>query len=66
MGVVLWSRYHNPGQVAVLYEESIALFREIRDRHGEANPLSLLADIERYRGNYERSRALYKEALLLL
>lgn len=63
LGHILWHRHHNPGQVIPLYQESLALFREIRDVQGTVRPLISLADVERFHGNNERAYTLYKDAL---
>jgi DNA-binding CsgD family transcriptional regulator len=65
IGSVLWNRYHDPEQVIPLYEESIALFREIQDSNGAAHSLVMLADAVRSQENYVRSHALFNEALIL-
>jgi predicted ATPase/DNA-binding CsgD family transcriptional regulator len=65
MGVALWIHQHHPKQVIPLYQESIALFEEIRDVRGRAHPLVMLAEVERSRGNLARSLALFQETLLL-
>ncbi|GHO60558.1 LuxR C-terminal-related transcriptional regulator [Ktedonobacter robiniae] len=64
-GVVLWIHQHHPKQVIPLYQESIALFEEIRDVRGRAHPLVMLAEAERSQGNFARSQALFHETLLL-
>jgi predicted ATPase/DNA-binding CsgD family transcriptional regulator len=65
MGVVLWSRHHNPRQVIPIYQESIALFQELSDGRGTAHPLVMLAEVERSQGNLARSHALFRETLRL-
>jgi predicted ATPase/DNA-binding CsgD family transcriptional regulator len=64
-GVVLWTQRHHPKQVIPLYQESIALFEEIRDVRGRAHSLVMLAEVERSQGNFARSQTLFHETLLL-
>ena len=65
MGVVLWSHHHRPEQVIPLYQESIALFRALKDVRGAAHPLVMLAEVERSQGNFARSLADFQETLRL-
>lgn len=65
MGVVLWRHYHRPAQVMSLYEESIALFRELKDLRGVAHPLVMLAEAERVQGNFAQALAAFQETLRL-
>ncbi len=65
MGVTLWANYHRPEQVIPLYEESVAVFRDIQDVRGITHPLVMLAEVERSQGNLVRSQALFRETLLL-
>ncbi len=65
MGVALWAHHHSPKQVIPLYEESVAVFREIQDVRGTTHPLVLLAEVERSQGNFARSHALFRETLLI-
>ncbi|MBX3083763.1 MAG: hypothetical protein KF716_19170 [Anaerolineae bacterium] len=65
LGLSLWCEQHHPDQVITLYQESVSLFQEIRDVHGEGYALALLADVERSHGNYARSRACFEETLRL-
>jgi DNA-binding CsgD family transcriptional regulator len=65
LGAILWHRHHNPDQVVALYQESLALFREIQDIQGTVRPLVALSNIERSQGNDGRAGALYGEALLI-
>ncbi|MEP6988570.1 MAG: response regulator transcription factor, partial [Chloroflexota bacterium] len=65
MGVTLWSQNHQPEQVIPLYQESVKLFREIKDVRGVAHPLEMLAEVERVQGHLAQSRALFQETLRL-
>ena len=65
LGVALWLHQHHPKHVIPLYQESIALFEELRDVRGRAHPLAMLAEVERSRGHLARSLALFQETLLL-
>jgi tetratricopeptide (TPR) repeat protein len=48
-----------------LYEESLALFRELGDKRSVAIPLVNLGLVAQAQGEYERVRALYEESLAL-
>ncbi|CAN5857605.1 hypothetical protein BH10CHL1_BH10CHL1_31700 [soil metagenome] len=65
MGVVLWSQHHRPEQVIPLYQESIALFRELKDLRGTAHPLVMLAEAERCQGNFAQALTHFQETLRL-
>jgi ATP/maltotriose-dependent transcriptional regulator MalT len=63
MGMALWSQHHDPKRVIPLYQESIDLFRDIKDVRGTVHPLVLLAEAERAHGNFARAHALFQESL---
>ena len=65
LGQITWRLHRNRSEVVALFEESLALFREIQDALGTLLPLNYLADVERSLGNYERADALYRESLLI-
>ena len=48
-----------------LYEEALALRRELGDKRGTAGPLSNLGIVARKQGDYIQAMALYEEALAL-
>ena len=51
MGVALWQQHRRAEQVMPLYQESIALFRSLKDARGMAHPLIMLAEAERAHGD---------------
>jgi ATP/maltotriose-dependent transcriptional regulator MalT len=65
LGNILWRRHRDPGKVIALYQESIALFRELHDALGMINPLVRLAYMEQFQRNFVRADTLYREALRL-
>jgi predicted ATPase/DNA-binding CsgD family transcriptional regulator len=65
MGVVLWAYHHDPAQVIPLYQESIALFQEIKDVRGTAHPLVMLAEAERSQGDFAQSYKHFQQTLFI-
>ena len=55
----------DPDQAKLLSEESLALFREIKDIGSVMQCLNLLADVATQRGNLPAARSLLEEALAL-
>ena len=49
----------------MLFEESLAVWRELGDQRAVARALSNLANIVALKGDYTRARALYAEALAI-
>jgi predicted ATPase/class 3 adenylate cyclase/DNA-binding NarL/FixJ family response regulator len=49
-----------------LYEESLALRRELGDRYGIASALNNLGIVAHYQGDYATARALHEESLALV
>jgi DNA-binding CsgD family transcriptional regulator len=53
------------GDPLTLFEESLALFREIDDPAGVAEVLNMLGEVNRRRGDFASATRLYKESLAL-
>jgi predicted ATPase len=53
------------GTAQSLFEESLAIFRELEDRWGIANALQNLASVAIVRGDHDRAAALLQESLAL-
>jgi non-specific serine/threonine protein kinase len=53
------------GQAVALAEESLGLYRELADRLGLANSLSVLGQVAQRQGDYGRAAALLEESLAL-
>ena len=51
---------------AARYEESLSLYREVKDERGTAIALNGLGGTARYEGDYSRAQALFEESLALL
>jgi tetratricopeptide repeat protein len=49
----------------LLYQESLAIKRELSDKRGIAGVLYHLGNVARRQGGYGRAAALYKESLTL-
>jgi tetratricopeptide (TPR) repeat protein len=52
-------------QTGALYEEGLALARELGDKHGIAALLNSLGEMARFQGDYERAASLYEGSLAL-
>jgi predicted ATPase/DNA-binding XRE family transcriptional regulator len=63
LGNVSWYQGHNPRRTVALYQESLALFQEARDKFGVPESLLGLASVARAQMNFEESRRLYAESL---
>jgi hypothetical protein len=46
-----------------LYEQGLAIFRELGDRWGIAGTLADLGSLSREQGNYSRAHSLYRESM---
>jgi predicted ATPase len=53
------------GQASIYYEESLALSRAIKDRHGIAESFGKLGTLAWYQGDYARAAALHAERLAI-
>lgn len=63
-GVLAWVQQES-GRAAALGEESLALARELGDKHAVADSLRLLAAVAKDDYDYERAKALGEESLAL-
>ncbi|MFQ5796576.1 MAG: tetratricopeptide repeat protein [Candidatus Bipolaricaulia bacterium] len=63
-GMLAW-RQGNLGQAVELYEEGLALFRELEDKRGIADSFSSLGHVVRYQDDYEQAAEFYEESLAL-
>ena len=61
-GVLAWVQ-GNYGRATALFEEALALHRDLGDRRGIATALGNLGAVARYQGDYRRATTLYEEAL---
>jgi predicted ATPase/class 3 adenylate cyclase/DNA-binding CsgD family transcriptional regulator len=52
-------------EIEILCEESLALFRELGDKHGMATALHMLGAVALARSNYATARQLFEEAMVL-
>ncbi|MBL7063653.1 MAG: tetratricopeptide repeat protein [Anaerolineae bacterium] len=52
-------------QAVALFEEGLALFRELGDKQGVAHALSRLGSVALHQGNYSRATAAHEESLAL-
>jgi tetratricopeptide (TPR) repeat protein len=46
-------------------EEGLSIFRELEDRLGMAQALTVLGELSRFVGDYERARRVYEECLMI-
>ena len=65
MGVALWRQHSILEQVVPLYQESIALFRGLKDVRGMAHPLVMLAEAERVDGDAGQALRHFQDTLSL-
>ena len=65
VGVVLGNRRHQPDQARKYLEESLAMLKELGDRHGQAQVLNTWGDVEREAGEWETARGCYQQVLEL-
>ena len=64
MGVLVF-RQSDYGRASALYQEGLALFRELGDRRGIAAALGNLGLAAQFPGDYARARALHADTLAL-
>src|SRR5262249_13644082 len=48
-----------------VYEQSLAIFRELGDRHGEGQTLGNLGDVYRLQGRWAEATAAYEQSLAI-
>jgi predicted ATPase/transcriptional regulator with XRE-family HTH domain len=53
------------GQAGELYEQALALFRDLNDKEGMANSLTNLGIVADRQGEYKRAAALFEQAVVL-
>jgi predicted ATPase len=67
-GKLLWAmgyRREDPEQAAALLRESLAIYRELRDKQGIARALSGLGNVALVQNDFEKATAYYEQSLTL-
>jgi class 3 adenylate cyclase/tetratricopeptide (TPR) repeat protein len=62
------ARHYRQGRMdeaRAMYEESLAIRRELGDRRGEATSLNNLGNLHMYQGRMDEARAMYEESLAI-
>src|SRR5579871_6424352 len=60
-----WHTGRDYATARALYEESLAIRRELGDKNGIADSLSNLGEMAKEQGDYAAARALYEESLAI-